>query len=139
MIMIINAQFVKKGPSTRTCCRNCTSNCSFPGSFPAVQNEKTYSTILKTVTATEKHDTQMPGKQELPDFISTLQQEVQVSWIFFFLNPSTELLFLSEGKPVFSKIAKNLAHPSTNTELILSLVLLLRPKLSYQHDFRQIT
>lgn len=58
---------------------------------------------------------------------------------FFFLNPSTELLFLSEGKPVFSKIAKNLAHPSTNTELILSLVLLLRPKLSYQHDFRQIT
>lgn len=76
MIMIINAQFVKKGPSTRTCCRNCTSNCSFPGSFPAVQNEKTYSTILKTVTATEKHDTQMPGKQELPDFISTLQQEV---------------------------------------------------------------
>lgn len=58
---------------------------------------------------------------------------------YFFLNPSTEPLFLSEGKTVFSKISKNLAQPSKNTELILSLVLLLRPKLSYQHDFRQIT
>lgn len=44
--------------------------------FLAVQNEKTYSITLKTVTATEKYDTQMPEKQELPVFISTLQQEV---------------------------------------------------------------